>query len=378
MTAQLSTVAQSMSAAASAFLGSLEAEQRAKACFPFPANDERQRWYYTPYERGGLPLAEMPPPARQRAHALIASGLSAGGYATAAVIMGLENILAAVEGWRGTGYPGRTVASRARDPEMYFVSIFGDPQYDTWGWRLGGHHLALQSTIVAGALVASTPCFFGADPAVVPLVGPSVLEPLAGEANLARRLVQALDATQRSTAVVAPVPPTDITQANRTRVEDGALPLDVEQMYTGIAVPAALTDRINTQRALTAQRLGLLPAHLEAVRYMGTKGLAAGSMTAAQRALLLTVVHQYIDRLPSDAAVAYAAKLEGKHDEALHFAWAGGLEPGVPHYYRVQGARLLIEYDNAQGDGNHIHSVLRDPEGDFGMDVLAAHYARAH
>ena len=111
----LAPVRQAMAAAAADWLASLEPGQRAKASYPFPADPERTTWYYTPTERGGLPLAEMGPVSQRLAHRLVASGLSEGGYNTAATVMGLENVLDAREGWR-RGYDGRAVPNRGRDP----------------------------------------------------------------------------------------------------------------------------------------------------------------------------------------------------------------------------------------------------------------------
>jgi hypothetical protein len=153
-------------------------------------------------------------------------------------------------------------------------------------------------------------------------VGPSVLRPLAGEEDLGRRLLASLAPDQRAEAVVSPVAPGDILQRNRPRVALGA-----------------------------------------------PEGLAAGSMTAGPRALLEALIGQYLGRLPGELAAAEAARLAAAGLEAVHFAWAGEREPGRPHYYRVQGPRLLIEYDNVQNGANHVHSVWRDPLGDFGQST---------
>jgi len=308
-----------MAAAAEGWLASLGPAQRAKASFGFPSDAERTRWYYTPTERGGLPLAEMGPTQQRLAHRLVASGLSEGGYATAATIMGLENVLDAREGWR-RGYDGRTVPHRGRDPQLYFLSVFGDPGSGSWGWRAGGHHLALNYTLAADGRISASPLFVGANPALTRLVGPVVLRPLAAEEDLGRELLAALAPDQRAMAVVSPVAPGDILQRNRPRVEAG--PPD---------------------------------------------GLPAGGMLPQQRALLDGLVRHYLDRLPAELAAAEAARVTGEAGEALRFAWAGGAEPGQPHYYRVQGPRLLIEYDNVQDGVNHVHSVWRDPAGDFGQ-----------
>jgi Protein of unknown function (DUF3500) len=309
-----------MAEAAARWLASLDPAQRAKAAFGFPDDAERTRWYYTPTERGGLPLAEMGPTQQRLAHRLVASGLSEGGYATAATIMGLENVLDAKEGWR-RGYDGRAVPHRGRDPQLYFVSVFGDPGAGSWGWRVGGHHVALNWTVVDGRLSAS-PLFLGANPALTRLVGPGVLRPLAGEEDLGRALLAALAPDQRARAVVSEVAPDDILQRNRARVELGR-----------------------------------------------PDGLAATAMLPQQRALLEGLVRHYLDRLPEAVAAAEAARVVGGSGDRLHFAWAGGAEPGQPHYYRVQGPRLLIEYDNVQDGVNHVHAVWRDPGGDFGQST---------
>jgi hypothetical protein len=310
-----------MAEAAARWLASLDPDQRAKAAFAFPDDAERTRWYYTPTERGGLPLAEMGPTQQRLAHRLVASGLSEAGYATAATIMGLENVLDAKEGWR-RGYDGRTVPHRGRDPQLYFVSVFGDPGSGPWGWRVGGHHVALNWTLAGDGRLSASPLFFGANPALPRLVGPGVLRPLAGEEDLGRALLASLAPDQRAKAVVSEVAPDDILERNRSRVEPGQ-----------------------------------------------PDGLPATGMLPQQRTLLEGLVRLYLDRLPAELAAAEAAQVVGEAGERLHFAWAGPAEPGQPHYYRVQGPRLLIEYDNVQDGANHVHSVWRVPGGDFGQST---------
>jgi hypothetical protein len=315
----LGRVRDGMAAAAAGWLASLTPEQRAKACYPFSANEERTSWYYTPTERGGLPLAEMGPVSQRLAHRLVASGLSEGGYNTAATIMGLENVLDAREGWR-RGYDGRTVPHRGRDPQLYFVSVFGDPGDGSWGWRVGGHHVALNYTLLEGGTVSASPLFLGANPAMSRLVGPGMLRPLAAEEDLGRELLDALAPEQRRTALLSRTAPDDILQRNRSSVRVGP-----------------------------------------------PEGLAAAGMLPQQRELLAGLLRQYLDRLPAPLAALQAERVLGEALEAVHFGWAGGIELGQPHYYRIQGPRLHIEYDNVQDGANHVHSVWRDPEGDFGQ-----------
>lgn len=373
---QLRALVERMTEAATDWLTSLSTDQRAKATYDFPANDERTAWYYTPTEQGGLPLGEMDPIQQRLAHRLVACGLSGPGYATAATIMGLENVLDAIEGWR-TMYPGRTMPSRGRDPQLYFVTVFGQPGGKAWGWRVGGHHLSVSYTIVDGRIASPTPLFFGANPAEARLVGPGVLRPLAGEEDLGRELLRALDPEQLSIAVLAPVAPTDIVQSNRPIVEVGALPRSAAQLF-GRTVPAS-----SVQEFLGADNQHGHPStpanDRGALRYENRpKGLAASGMTPAQREIFAALIRQYVDRLPDELADLHAARLTGTAFDAMHFAWAGGQERRQPHYYRIQGPRLLIEYDNTQNDANHIHAVWRDPEGDFGIDLLAEHYRLAH
>ena len=308
-----------MAEAAADWLASLRPAQRDKAGYPFPATGERTRWYYTPNEQGGLPLAEMGPTQQRLAHRLVASGLSEGGYAAAATIMGLENLLDAREGWRRR-YTGRASPNRGRDPQLYFVSVFGDPGAGPWGWRVGGHHVALNYTVQEGGGVSASPLFLGANPALTRLVGPGVLRPLAAEEDLGRELLDSLAPGQLATAMLAPEAPDDVVQTNRPTVAAGP------------------------------------PA-----------GLAAAGMLPQQRELLSGLLHQYLGRLPDPVAALEAERSTGEQLEAVHFGWAGGSEPGQPHYYRLQGPRLLVEYDNVQNGANHVHSVWRDPAGDFGQ-----------
>lgn len=372
-------VAERMAEAATNLLAALTPEQRRAATFAFPADDERRLWYYTPTDHGGVPLVELNPAQQQRVHQLVATGLSWPGYVTASTIMGLENTLDALEGWRVRFMRDRDPSARGRDPLMYFISIFGEPGGEApWGWRFGGHHISLHYTIVGGQVVSPTPTFFGTDPAEAPFVGAGVLRPLAGEEDLARELLHALDEGQRSEAVISPVAPADLVVANRSTVQDGALPPANWEIFRERLEGPAL-ERSRALQARLEQGLGLTQDHLDAIRYTRTpKGLPAARMTDAQRQMLTALIRQYIDRMPEELAEIETAKLTGAALDAVHFAWAGGLERRQPHYYRLQGPRFLVEYDNVQRDVNHIHSVWRDPEGDFGADLLAQHYARAH
>ena len=318
---QAGSPAVEMAAAADKFLGSLKPEQRGKAVFEIKS-DERLDWHYIPKDRKGFPLKEMSATQQQLALELLASGLSKEGFAKARSIMSLETILAEMEG-----------ASRRfpRDPALYYVCVFGKPEAKgTWGWRFEGHHLSASFTVVKGEFFSSTPSFYGSNPAEVRQGPRKGLRALAGEEDTARALVKSLDERQRKIAVFDATAPPEIFTAAKRKVEP-----------------------------------------------LSPSGLAAADMAPAQRASLMTVVEEYVRRVRPELADADLAKLRKAGVEKLHFAWAGGLEKGEGHYYRVQGPTFLIEYDNTQNNNNHIHAVWRDFNGDFGEDILRQHYEDA-
>jgi hypothetical protein len=221
--------------------------------------------------------------------------------------------------------------SPRRDPELYFFSIFGTPNpRGPWGWRVEGHHLSANFTINDGRVLSATPSFFGSNPAVVPDGPRKGQSPLANEDDLGRELARSFTEQQRKAAVIAEVAPKDIVTSNLRRVSP------------------------------------LAPA-----------GLAAGQMTPRQRALLERIVKEFLHRVRPDVADDNWAAIQKAGFDKISFAWAGGLDPGQGHYYRVQGPTFLLEMDNTQNKANHVHSVWRDFEKDFGGDPLRQHYDQA-
>jgi hypothetical protein len=317
----------SMASAATSFLSALSPEQRQKATFAFES-DERLHWHFIPTEafpRRGLTLKELSEPQRERVRGLLKAGLSQRGYLTASQIMDLENLLGQIE--QRARSSGRGAESMVRDPEKYFVSIFGTPSSKaTWGWRVEGHHVSLQFTIVNGTLVANSPFFFGSNPAEVREGPQKGLRILAQREDTARALVMALDPSQRGKAVIQNVAPNDIVTENKLSVDP-----------------------------------------------LSPVGIAASALTPEQRDLLMQVVAAYTSAMADDIAAEKTAQLRTAGVDRITFAWAGELERGRKHYYRVQGPTFLIEFDNTQNDGNHIHSVWRDFAGDFGRDLLREH-----
>lgn len=318
-----------MSETANAWLASLTREQRAKATFPF--DDERRFfWHYIPspdieqrfgHPRWGLTLGEMTPEQKHLASALLSAGLSRSGFIKATTIMSLEEILRVMENDSG----------RRRDPDKYHFSIFGTPsEKGVWGYRIEGHHVSLHFTIVDGKLAAS-PTFFGANPALVKQGPRQGLRALAREEDLARDLLASLTPEQRRVAIVS------------------------AQAYKDILTAA---DR---KAALEGQ----------------PSGLSAAKLNARQRELLEKLVAEYAGNMPPEIAEARMKQLQ-QAGANVYFAWAGAVERGGPHYYRIQTPKFLIEYDNTQNDANHIHSVWRDFDGDFGLDLLQEHYQSSH
>ncbi|HZM62695.1 MAG TPA: DUF3500 domain-containing protein [Vicinamibacterales bacterium] len=309
--------APSMATAATNFLASLTPEQRQRATFAFDSG-ERMRWHFVPqFERNGLQIREMTEPQRKLAHELLKTGLSARGYTTYTQIMQLENILKAVE--KGSG--------PTRDPEGYRFSVFGTPAAKgTWGWRVEFHHVSLHFDVVNGTAISSTPSFAGANPAEVkdgPQKGQRTLGTLE---DTARALVTALDESQRKTAIFTNVALNDIVTGND---------LDIKPL--------------------------------------SPDGIKGSAMTAAQRDLLMKILDAYAGLMAPDIAADRMAKVKKAGIENIGFAWAGSIERGQKHYYRMQGPTFLIEFDNTQNDGNHVHSVWRDFNGDFGRDLLREH-----
>lgn len=371
-------VADRMADAASALLAGLEPEQRARVGWTWPedlsASDpselERRRWFYTPADHGGLTVGEMTPTQYRRTMALVATGLSHAGYVTVATVMGLENALDHTEGFAGPGF-GR---ERGRDPRMYYVRIFGEPGARMWGWRFGGHHVSLNNLVVDGAVVASTPCFLGADPAASPLLGSQLLRPLGGVEDLARELVRSLSPEHHDAALLTPRAPVDIVAGNRARVGHEPVRLIPLPLLFRGRLDAKMDGLMWGAHEGGERQLGITGADHDAVELTPVaKGLPASALDHGQRELLRAVLGCYSGRIPEPLASRAAQRWAGAALDDVHFAWAGGTAPGEPHYYRLQGPRLLVEYDNTQRQVNHAHSVWRDPEGDFGADVLAAH-----
>jgi len=371
-------VAERMADAARAWLDSLTGEQRQVAAGAAPTDDatdaERRRWFYTPTDHGGLTLHQQRPAQQRAAMRLVASGLSTAGYVTVATTMGLENVLDHTE-----GFVTRFDRERGRDPGLYYLRVFGEPGgAEPWGWRFGGHHVSLNNLVVDGAVASTTPCFMGADPASSPLLGGAANRPLGRVEDLARDLVRSLAPELAGRAVLLPKAPSDFVTANRTVISEGNRVISLagiwrDDRFRDSAEQArlqALSDAIDTAA-------GFSDDDQRAVEYTTSpKGVPGRELDGGQRELLRALLGTYFDRVPE--GLSPLPRYDDAALDAVHFAWAGPSEPGQPHYYRLQGPRLLVEWDNTQRGANHAHSVWRDPSADFGLDVLAAHRTRHH
>ena len=326
-TPPLAAVAVKMRESAEHLLATLPERQRAAAMRPFGDSD-RVDWHYTPRSRNGISFKELDGRGRDSVHALLKTALSGVGYRKVVNIIELELVLRELEAF-----------GLMRDPERYHVTIYGTPgRSERWGWRFEGHHLSLNFTLVGDRLVVDTPSFFGANPATVPGGAKKGLRVLGDEHDAGWAILDSLSDSQRREAIISTRTYGDIVTSNRQKVA----PLDAA-------------------------------------------GIAASNLDERQRALLWKLVELYAASFEPGLAEARLARARQGGIESLRFGWAGSTTRGSPHYYRVQGALFLIEYDASQDGGNHIHTVWRDFTGDFGQelpvkaafgrDLLRDHYA---
>jgi hypothetical protein len=217
----------------------------------------------------------------------------------------------------------------------------------------------------------------GADPAVSPLLGGAVLRPLARVEDLARELVRSLPAELARRAVLLPKAPPDFVTANRTTVSPGDRVVPLVGIWRDRFADDDEQAKLQAASDAIDEAAGFSDDDHRTVEYTAApKGVPGRDLDAGQRELLHALLGTYFGRVPDSAAPPAAyddAALDG-----VHLAWCGSLEPGEPHYYRLQGPHLLVEWDNTQRDANHAHSVWRDPVADFGLDVLARHRAAHH
>ncbi len=314
---------ESMTDAATVLIDSLNEDQKKTALMEY-GSPERLGWHFIPKdERKGLQIKHMTKTQQEKTHQLLKSALSEMGYSKTTQIMGLEKVLNEFEGGKGRW---------ARDHERYYVTIFGIPAKDSkWGLSYEGHHLSLNFVVENNELISTTPQFFATNPALVKnenKVGVKVgTRVLAKEETLAFDLVNSLNDQQKKIGILAPKAPNEIREPGSPQPPTAA-----------------------------------------------PEGIPYSQLSIEQRGILLTLIKEYADAMPPQIAKQRSAALQYDGLDKIYFAWAGPTEPGIGHYYRIQGPSFLIEFVNTQPDAagnpaNHIHCVWRDMHGDFAIPI---------
>ena len=309
------------------FLSSLNSNQKKKVTFEFDSTNERYEWNYTPVDRNGLLMSEMNQKQVNLLLNIMEKCYSPSGYKTAIEIIDLEKILGE---WESIlNHKSRFV----RDPKRYWVRVFGDPNksLNPFSVRVGGHHIGLIATVV-DQKVSTLPLFFGANPSEIKHGENKGTKTLLEEEEWARNLVSDIGNEYKEKIIFSPIAPDDILTASFSNIRDISIP-------TGISF----------------------------------KELPDGS-----RQELVNLIKHYIFRSNNETAENYWDQIKAQSFDSVNFSWAGSLNPGEGHYYSIKHQRFLIEYDNTQNNANHIHSVLRDFNGDYGLDILGDHYKANH
>jgi hypothetical protein len=304
------------------FLNSLNKEQLAKAQLAFD-DPLRETWHFFPasmWQREGVSLKELNASQKTLLHTMLKKHLSESGYTKAMKIIALEDVLLEMDS-----------NSTMRDSEKYYVTIYGDPKKDSlWGWSFEGHHLSLNFAITEDK-VSFTPRFFGASPAIIKQGKRKGERTLEKEQDLALELINELSASQREIAIF-----------NKTAFDE-------------------IVSFVETS-----------------VKPMDPVGIALNDLEKNQKKLLLSLIYEYLSAMPEELAHKRMANLKKEQLNDIHFGWAGATTLGQPHYYRIQGKTFLIEFDNTQSNANHIHSVWRDFDGDFGRNLIKEHYENSN
>lgn len=312
---------QDLAKKANAFLNTLSTDLRSQAQFSF-TEAERFNWNFVPIKRNGPSFRDFNEKQKGAAISLLRASLSDQGYQKARGIIELEEVLKIIE--------GRAIADNYRDPLNYHISIFGKPSSKVeWGWRFEGHHISLNFSSTKGVLVSSTPSFFGSNPGIVNTGNRKGLQILKKETELGFLLVNSFDAKQLETARFADKAPAEIITGNSRKAS-----------------------------------------------FINPPGIEFRNLKEAQKKIFMQLLDVYIRNYTSEFSDKLLTKIKTTGIDDLHFAWAGSLQPGSGHYYRIQGKTLLVEYDNVQNNANHVHTVVRDLTNDFGEDVLKEHYQK--
>lgn len=304
------------------FLNSLDDKQKKITQLSFE-DPSRNFWHFFPgtmVDRAGIRLKELNTNQKDLAFKLLKSYLSEGGYDKTLKIIDLERVLAELEGNK-----------EFRDAEKYHIAIYGNPGKDSlWAWSFEGHHVSLNFSILNDK-VSIAPRFMGANPATIKSGSRKGERTLANEEDLGIRLINDLSKKQQQIAIFQKTSLDDIVTFNASKVDP------------------------------------LAPV-----------GIKMEELSNEQQKLLMELIHVYLSTMPLDLANKRMEVLKSEEMSAIRFGWAGSTVISNPHYYRIQGKTFLIEFDNIQNSANHIHSVWRDFDGDFGRDLIKEHYQKSH
>jgi hypothetical protein len=326
--------AHQMTEAAKTFISSLDAEQKKNAIFPLD-DAGRTTWSNLPIimvRPGGLLISDMNAEQRTAVHKLLRASMSSQGYAKFAGIMRLEDQahLDALERLKNNADapPIGQAFANAYDSTNYAVAIFGEPGKEHWGWKIAGHHAAVNFTVANGR-VGFTPTFLGSNPMVVKSGKHAGLMVLPQEGQRGIELMQSLSPKMQNVAKVSEDKPNDIIEGPGRRASLSAF-----------------------------------------------EGLKASQLSSDQMKLLKVLVSEYVGNSDFDTAAAQLALIENSGWGELWFSWRGPVDPAGRFYYRVHGPRILIEY--IRQNDNHDHTIVRDPKNDYGEDWLGNHYEEHH
>jgi hypothetical protein len=304
---------------ANGFLNSLDETQRSKVLFDFNDATQRAKWSNLPttmVARAGLKLGDLNPAQRKAAMSLLSVALSKKGYEKVmAIVEGDEQLKLASPARAGGPMFGR---------DLYYISILGKPSAkDPWMLQFGGHHLALNITVV-GSEGILTPSHTAAQPAKYTVEG-RMVRPLGGETDKGYAMINALDEGQRKQAI---------------------LNYKVADLVLGPG-----------QDGKTIQ----------------PEGIKGSALTTAQQAMLLDVAGEWAGIVNEAAAAIRMAELKAGIGDTW-FAWSGPTDPTKPAYYRIQGPTVVIEYAPqplAVDPTMHLHTIYRDPTNDYGKKSVS-------
>ena len=307
--------------AANDFIELLNQEQKLETLFPFDT-DERYNFHFVPIERKGITFNEMNPIQKIAAFNLLKTCLGENAFHKTKEIMQLDQLLKELE--------MRKPEDHFRDTGNYHITIFGIPSAKTiWGWRFEGHHISFNFSFSKQTLISGTPGFLGSNPGIVLNGAQKGKQVLKEETEMGFKLLTSLNEAQMNKTIIDSVAYKDIISFDK--------------------------------------RVVLLKSP-EGIRYK--------ELNKEQQQLMLQLISLYVHRYTKIFAEAMLKKIHANGLDDIWFAWAGDSHSmmGKGTYYRVQGPTFLIEYDNTQNNANHVHSVIRDLQNDFGGDELLKHY----